>query len=435
MSRFLITTFGSLGDLHPYVAVGRELVARGHRVTVLTHEPYRMRVTGAGLDFAPLAPDLSAFPDPPALMRAAMDEQRGSQFILENLVVPYAREQMLATRAAAAQHDILVSHALTTMTPHVAEALSMRWASVSLQPSVMFSRIDPPFFPNIAWAWPLMRLHPLVAEVVYRLLMTASRPMLRPCDVVRAELGLAPTSRHPIFESLFSPHLHLAMFSPVFAPPQADWRPSTVTTGFPVYDRGANGEGMSAELTAWLAAGDAPLLFTLGSSAVHDPGGFYRESALAARELGRRAVLLVGSDPQTGEPLRQTSAPLLTDAPHEPIVAVDYAPHSELMPRAAMTVHQGGIGTMGQALRSGRPMLVAPYSHDQPDNARLAKRLGVAAVIGRRQYRADAVAAALARLLNDTTASAASARVGEQVRRERGAETSADALERLAAGA
>lgn len=435
MARFLITTFGSLGDLHPYLAVGGELVRRGHTATVLTHEPYRERVTRAGMAFLALAPDLEAFPDTAAVMRRAMDEMNGSKFIMEKLVVPYLREQAAATRSAAEQHDVLVSHPLTLMTPHVAEAMRMPWASVALQPSVMFSRIDPPFFPNNAWVWPLMQLHPRVAELMYRLAMVGTRPMVRECDVVRAELGLAPTPRHPVFESLFSPYLHLAMFSPRFAPPQSDWHPTTVTTGFPIHDRGEQGEGMSAALEAWLQAGEAPLVFTLGSSAVHDPGLFYKESAAAARHLGRRALLLVGVEPRTRQPLPQSAAPALADAPDAPIVAVAYAPHSELMPRSALVIHQGGIGTMGQALASGRPMLVTPYSHDQPDNAMRAERLGVARVVARGAYRAGVVAEAINQLLNDPATIARAATVGKDIRSEHGATVAADALERLAAQA
>ncbi|MEO5989803.1 MAG: glycosyltransferase [Candidatus Eisenbacteria bacterium] len=433
MPRFLLTTFGSLGDLHPYLAIGRELLARGHGVTVLTHEPYRMRVTNAGLAFAPLAPDFDSFPDPVGLMRQAMEEHRGSVFILRALVVPFLREQMNATRAAAEHHDVILSHPVTLMTAHVAEAMHKPWASASLQPATMFSRVDPPYFPNYGMVMRIMRLGPPVANLLYRLMMVASRPMLRECDVLRAELGLPATSRHPLLESVFSPHLHLALFSPVFAPPQSDWPAQTVVTGFPLHDRGEQGEGMSKALNAWLDSGDAPLLFTLGSSAVNDPGSFFTESATAARRLGRRAVLLVGTHPKTREPLTQDAAPRLEDAPTADVVAVAYAPHSEIMPRTAAVVHQCGIGTMAQALRSGRPMLATPFGHDQPDNARHAQRLGVARVVTRRAYRAGPVAHVLERLLSDPAIAAAAATVGGKIRAEDGAAAAADALERLAA--
>ena len=87
---------------------------------------------------------------------------------------------------------------------------------------------------------------------------------------------------------------------------------------------------------------------------------------------------------------------------------------------------------MGQALRAGRPMLVVPFSHDQPDNAMRAERLGVARIVARRDYRADTAAAALGALLADGHAVAAAKSVGERIRAEHGAQVAAEALERLA---
>ena len=60
------------------------------------------------------------------------------------------------------------------------------------------------------------------------------------------------------------------------------------------------------------------------------------------------------------------------------MLVLDHAPHARLLPRAAVTVHQGGVGTLQQDLRAGRPMLVVPSAHDQPDNADRARRLGLA---------------------------------------------------------
>ena len=75
------------------------------------------------------------------------------------------------------------------------------------------------------------------------------------------------------------------------------------------------------------------------------------------------------------------------------MTACDYAPFSELFPRAAAIVHHGGIGTTGLAMRSGRPMLVMPCAWDQPDNAERVARLGIARIISRRHYTPARVAA------------------------------------------
>ena len=96
---------------------------------------------------------------------------------------------------------------------------------------------------------------------------------------------------HPMFEGMFSPHLTLALFSRVLGLPQPDWPQNVKTTGFVFY----NGpDALAPKLEAFLAAGEPPVVFTLGTSAVGAAGSFYHESAAAAARLGVRAVLLTG---------------------------------------------------------------------------------------------------------------------------------------------
>jgi UDP:flavonoid glycosyltransferase YjiC (YdhE family) len=115
------------------------------------------------------------------------------------------------------------------------------------------------------------------------------------------------------------------------------------------------------------------------------------------------------------------------------VIAVDYAPHAALMPRAAAVVHQGGAGTLHHALASGRPMIVVPFAHDQPDNADRARRLGLARVISPRRYRARRVAHALREVLRDWQMANAAAHVAARIRAEDGVSAACDAIERVAA--
>ena len=244
------------------------------------------------------------------------------------------------------------------------------------------------------------------------------RSWSEPAIKLRAELGI-PTSLDPIFEGQHSPDLVLALFSPVFGPPQPDWPSQARTTGFVYYDRLDKRKGLPAELAQFLDTGPPPIVFTLGSSAVMDARDFYFESAKAAAELGRRAILLVGPD------LANAAAA----SPSAGIIAADYAPYSELFPRAAAIVHQGGAGTTAQALHAGRPMLVMPFAHDQHDNARCVVRLGVGREIGRGQYRAGRPAAALRALLDNPGYAARAGAVGTQIRTEDGVAAACDLIE------
>jgi rhamnosyltransferase subunit B len=150
-------------------------------------------------------------------------------------------------------------------------------------------------------------------------------------------------------------------------------------------------------------------------------GKFYEYSAKAAVRLGIRAVLLIGSDQRNRPP--QTLA--------DTICVAEYAPYSALFSRAALVVHQGGVGTVAQCLRAGTPMLIMPYSHDQPDNARRMQRLKVGRTIQRENYTPQRVARKLKQMLGDQTLALRAEQVAEQLKNEAGVRSACDALEEL----
>lgn len=427
MARIVLTTFGSLGDLHPYLALALELKRRGHVPVVATHSLYRSRAESMGLEFVPVRPQYEQFGDILEIMHEAMDERRGSEVVLKKLVLPYLRVSRDDLLAAAQGADLVVDHVLTFPAPLVCEALGIRRVSTTLQPMAMFSAHDPPLFPAAPWTSALSRFGPAPWRAFWNLGRFATRSWFRDIDGMRREMSLPPRREHPMFDGA-SADLHLVLFSRELMAPQPDWPPSAVQPGFPIHDRGEAGDGMPPALTRWLDAGTPPLVFTLGSSAVFTAGTFYDDAAAAARALGRRAVLLTGLDglnPVSGVPLLD-SAPL-----GEPVVAVPYAPHSEVMPRACAVIHQGGVGTTAQAMRSGRPMLVVPFSHDQPDNAMRCARLGIARVLPRKRISADAFVRELSALLADQHAAGQAARVAARMRTEPGAAGAVDAIEAL----
>lgn len=234
----------------------------------------------------------------------------------------------------------------------------------------------------------------------------------------RRELGLSE-DHDPLIADKFSDLLHLAMFSRVLGAPQPDWPANTVQTGFCFYDGANDIQKMPDGLTEFLDAGDPPIVFTLGSAAVMDARDFFEQSGEAARRLGRRAVLLYGtySDP-----------PKVLGGD---IVGFDYAPYSHVFPRAACVVHQGGVGTTGQALRAGVPQLVVPFAHDQPDNAARCRRAGVAEVIPRDDYNAHAAAKQLEQILTDESYRIRATDAAEIVRNEGGTDAACDAIENI----
>ena len=104
-------------------------------------------------------------------------------------------------------------------------------------------------------------------------------------------------------------------------------------------------------------------------------------------------------------------------------------PHSYVFPRAAAVIHHGGIGTLGQAMHAGRPMLVVPFSHDQPDNAQRVERMGIGKRIPRAKFSVSSAEAALRELLEDCRYAVNATEIARRLREEDGVAAACDRLE------
>ena len=419
-ARIVIATHGSLGDLHPYVAIALGLQARGHEAIVATGECYRKKIESLGIGFRPVRPDSDWVTDPD-VMRRIMHPRWGLVRVIREVLLPVLRETYQDTLAAVEGADLLLAMQANYAASLVAEKKGIPWVSAIHIPIALASAYDPPVLPGLAGLSKQLRgLGPTFWKPLRSVLKWMTRRWAKPWYRFRDEIGLPPDKTASPLTDGHAPLLHLALFSKLLAEKQHDWPPQTVVTGFPWYDGGgAGGEvGLPPALARFLDEGPPPIVFTLGTAVAEDPGapGFFEHGAAAAKLLGRRAVLIL-KDPRNRPPTLPQG-----------VTAFDYARFSELFPRAAVIVHHGGIGTTGLAMRSGRPMLVMPCAWDQPDNAARAARLGIARTIPRRRYTAPRVAAELRRLLDDPAYTRRASEVGEQVRQEDGVRVACDAL-------
>jgi UDP:flavonoid glycosyltransferase YjiC (YdhE family) len=421
--RVVFTTWGSFGDLHPFMALAVELQKRGCVSVIATSPLYREKVEAAGIAFHSVRPDLPPPDDVTSaeMIRRVSHGRSGPAYLFRELLVPHLRETYADTLDAMKTEggaDLLVSHQVPLAAPLVAEKTDVKWVSTVLFPIAFASAYDPPTPPQFPPLRALAAIHPLVAEALFGVGKWTTKSWVEPVQQFRKELGL-PRSGNPIFEGHHSPTLVLALFSKLLAEIQPDFPPNTMITGFPFYD-GRNEQPPSPELLRFLDEGEPPILFTLGSSLVWIAKDFYRVSIQVAQNLGKRALLLIGD--------RRNLPP--TKLP-DGIAAFDYAPHSLVMPRASVIVHQGGIGTTGQALRSGQPMLIVPFGQDQPDNARRCLRLGVGRTLSPARFTVSRAVSELSELLNNPIYREQAAKAGREVGGENGTKTACDAIEQV----
>ncbi|HSQ54701.1 MAG TPA: glycosyltransferase, partial [Gemmata sp.] len=264
------------------------------------------------------------------------------------------------------------------------EALGIPYATVHLQPMGCCSVADPPVASNGAnFTWlprPFVRLAYWCAE------KWITDPLTSPqINEFRSTLKLPPAKRI-LTKWSPSPQRVIGLFPEWFGS-IPDGGAAFRHAGFVLFDDAA-GRPTPARLASFLAEGPPPVVFSFGSAMRH--GREYFDAAVeACRLLNVRGVLLGANGEQIPEKLPAT------------VLHADYAPFSEVFPKAACLVHHGGLGTSAQVMRAGVPQLVMPLAFDQPDNAVRMRRLGVASLLYPRRFSGRRVAKYLKRILED----------------------------------
>lgn len=411
--RIVFASLGSLGDLHPLLALARGAHARGHEPVIAASVGFRDYVEGLGFTFRKIRPDL----DPEsARMEYLSHPTKGPERLLREELFPKVRETYADLLEAAKDADVLVVGELLYVAPLVAHSRKIPWANVILSPSSFLSACDPCV---LAPAPALHRLRGL-GTWPYRLVFSLGRLLTSrwgaPLLALREELGLSP-GPSPVFEGKHSPDLVLACFPSFLAAPQSDWPQAVVQTGFPFFSQPSRPE-IADRLTRFLADGDPPIVFTLGSTAVHIARDFYNCAIASARKLGLRAVLLAGKN--------QPLTPSASDA-----LIIDYAPLPAVLAGAAAVVHHGGIGTCAEALRAGVPSLIIPFGYDQPDNAERLRRLGAATVLARARFSQARLTTGLEDLLASHTAQCRASELAAEIHPKRDMDQTLNTIEKL----
>jgi rhamnosyltransferase subunit B len=418
----VLATFGTHGDLHPMLALAIALKARGVDPVLAAADLYRGKVEAEGISFHAMRPNIDAVASRLGLQQQELAQKVAvhPEFLIQQIIMPHLREAYEDVMATTQDADIVITQSAAYGARVAADKRGLPHVGIVLQPMILMSIYDPPIIAN------LLRLStwihargPLFAKPFLSLGRALARRWAQPIEDLRRELGLPRANGHPLFEGQLSGEAIVALFSPLFGRPQPDHPPQTHIEGFAFYDSEAGGPPqLDDALEQFLSRGSPPIVFTQGTSAVHDAEDFIRESLRAMTVLGTRAVFVL--DAERAQQWRSYAS--------ASVFITGYAPYSKLFPRALANVHHGGVGTTAQALRAGRPQLVAPYLVDQPDNAARVVRLGVGRTLELAHYRAERVLQELRTLTSDIGYAQRAIRIGEQVAKEDGAGAGADLI-------
>lgn len=389
MSHILLLPVGSAGDVFPFIWLGRQLRARGHRVTMITASLFEEAAREAGLGFVPLGTkeEFEAIQNDPRIWKPYQSTQLVFDFAGKNA----ARGRDAIREIVVNDRPALMIGSLLAFGARLArEQFGIPLVTVHLQPSVLISMHDTPvFFSEAAWISKLPRWMKRLIFSMPNPADTHARPWIRKACAAAG----APPPRSIFKEWWHSPDGVLLLFPDWFAAPQPDWPANLLQHTFPLEDLAAE-RPLSAELQRFLAAGEKPIVFTPGSANIQ-AHHFFDSAFKAVTRLGRRAVFVTRDLSQLPADLPPT------------IAAVEYAPFSTLVRHASVFVHHGGIGTLSQGFTAGMPQLLMPMAHDQPDNENRLRRLGAGFGLTPKKFTPERVASALQKLTTDPAITAA----------------------------
>lgn len=410
--KVLLLAIGSRGDVQPFVALGRELAARGHRVVLAAPRGFAGMVEAAGLIYRALPVDFQEMMQEPEI-KAAM-----TSFTGKLKAYRWATDIMNAQLSAIweigleEQPEVILNHFKGALAPQLARKLGAVSIPVMLQPGFMPTDEYPQF---LIASRSLGRVGNIASHRLIHALTRMGTGMM-----IRRWQKATGTDIGPKMDPMSGyapdvPAIRFHAYSPHIVPRPKTWPETEVQTGYLFSE--PEEWTPPPELDAFLKNGDRPIYVGFGSMPGMDHARTTKALLGALEQTGLRAVVATGwggiADMETGDNVQ----------------VIDAAPHSWLFRQVSAVVHHGGSGTTHEGLRWGRPSVVCPLFADQPFfGARVAALGAGPEPIRQKRLTADSLARALDTALTDRVAARAQ-ELGEQLQAEDGVARAIEVIE------
>lgn len=419
--RIGIQTWGTEGDIRPFLALSRGLVEAGHEVG-LSYADIGFTVSPqlASLSEARCRTPLPLPHDAEEFRRATREiadlRPRSAQFprILERFLYP-AQDLLFAdAERLCRENDLVVGHCMLYPLAAAAAKHGRPRAVVLPSPVQPSKEWVPAGVPHLGRA-----LNGLFWVLGASYFERTFRP---PVERFFCSHGLPPP-RSILNEVWSAPLLNLVAVSPALFPQPRDWPAHTVVSGALALPE-EPGWQMPESLRRFLDAGPRPVFATFGSmtATAGDVAAAAQQLVDAALGAGCRAI--IQSD--------WTRAAAIPE--HPSIYRLSRAPHGEVFPHCAAVIHHGGAGTSHAAARAGRPSIVVAHAVDQLFWGAALRRAGIAgAPLERRSASAQSLAREIRRVVDSREMAANAVRIGEAMREEDGVKAAVERIGALAA--
>lgn len=351
-----ILTYGSRGDVQPFIPLSLGLMAGGHSVKLAAPSRFRDLVEEHGIQFFPLAGE------PEDLSRRLNDV--GHNFVkmireIMNHAIEIGAEVSHQTEEACSDADLIIHTFMHAVGAHTL-AREKNVPDIHIQLFPMFTPTGD--YPNVTLPDLRLRaLNRLTHEISRKIIVWTSRAGF---EQVRRRAGLPNRKLYSPFDNdpLRPRTPILCAWSPIILPPSEDWSANIHVTGYYFQDF-ASSYQPPAQLQKFIDSGEPPVCVSFGSMVNRDVERIYEIVNDALIQTNHRGLILSG----WGAVKNRSSGDILY---------VDSAPHDWLLPLCKMIIHHGGAGTTSAGLRAGIPSIIIPFTADQPFWGRKVHAIG-----------------------------------------------------------
>ena len=354
--KITILTYGSRGDVQPFLPLSVGLMAKGHHVTLAAPSRFKDLVESHGIRFVALAGE------PEDLSRRLNDA--GNNFIrmvreMMDHALEIAVDVLRQTEEACTEADLIIHTFAHAVGAHTL-AREKNIPDIHVQTFPMFTPTGD--YPNVTLPdFKLSALNRLTHVLSQKITWWGSKLGY---ERVRRRAGLPRRTLYSPFDGdPARPRTPiLCAWSPSLIPPSTDWPPHVCVTGWYFFDSPQD-YLPPPELLAFLKSGEPPVCVSFGSMVHRDVESIDHIVRESLMQTNHRAIILSG----WSQVRSQTT---------EKILYLDSAPHDWLLPLCRMVIHHGGAGTTSAGLRAGIPNIVVPFTADQPFWGRRVHAIG-----------------------------------------------------------
>ncbi len=412
-----IFTYGTRGDLQPYVALALGLMDKGHQVTLSATEDFKDFVEGFGVAFQPLWGNAETM----------MNSKEGQSILqTENSIklMKYYFKVLHDNRdplrksyyEAISKVDFIIANSMTLpIVSAIAEKQNKKVALTYFMPPVVptteFPLGDFDFF-NFPW----------YNKLTYKIAQGFFWKFIKQdTNEYRKELGLTELKENLVTYLDKQKILDLYCLSQSLIPQPKDWESHHKITGFiniPKHKRENHFlDQTTSELSEWLSNGDKPIYIGFGSNGVGNTAKFSKILTQVLEQTNERILFCTGWSQFDNLPT------------HKNLFVTKYVNHETILPQCKIGVFHGGAGTLATMLRHNLPVIIVSFYTDQPTWGKIVKRKKLGVHIPVKTLSADKLISAIQKIQIKEIENNVSI-VGQQIRDENGLDNAITEIEK-----